>query len=103
MKWISPLGLSRINLKLECFGHLSAPNSSCRSCKQSGTLWTVLRHQSGLPIPKARPRQHELYPNSGRFLSSTRLAAIQQKAKKDCFHLFHHQAVITFCFFHELR
>ncbi|KAI4890118.1 hypothetical protein NFI96_010760 [Prochilodus magdalenae] len=31
----------------------------------------------------------ELYPNSGLFLSSTRLAAIQQEAKKDCLHLFH--------------
>ena len=48
-------------------------------------------------LSKASHSQHtaeqsptaELYPNSGLFLSSTRLAAIQQEAKKDCLRLFH--------------
>ncbi|KAL7842604.1 hypothetical protein SRHO_G00242930 [Serrasalmus rhombeus] len=44
---------------------------------------------SGLPVSKPRPGQHELYPDSGLFLSSTRLTAIHQEAKRDCLRLFH--------------
>lgn len=40
-------------------------------------------------MPKTRPAQQELYPDSGLLLSSTELAAIHQESKKDCLRLFH--------------
>ena len=39
------------------------------------------------PTPKSK--MQELYPDSGLFLSRTRLAAIHADARKDCFRLFH--------------
>ena len=38
---------------------------------------------------KTRPGKQELYPDSGLFLSSTRLSAIHAEARKDCLRLFH--------------
>ncbi|XP_029962612.1 RNA-binding protein 33-like [Salarias fasciatus] len=48
-----------------------------------------IQPQAGVGAPKSRSEKQELYPESGLFLSSTRLAAIHAEAKKDCLRLFH--------------
>ncbi|XP_076607191.1 uncharacterized protein LOC143333136 [Chaetodon auriga] len=47
-----------------------------------------IQPQAGVWAPKNRSGKQELYPESGLFLSSTRLAAIHAEAK-DCLRLFH--------------
>lgn len=48
-----------------------------------------IQPQAGVGAPKNRSGKQELYPESGLFVSSTRLAAIHAEAKKDCLRLFH--------------
>ena len=48
-----------------------------------------IQPQAGVGAPKHRSGKQELYPESGLFVSSTRLAAIHAEAKKDCLTLFH--------------
>uniref|UniRef100_A0A1A8IA53 Si:ch211-126i22.5 n=1 Tax=Nothobranchius kuhntae TaxID=321403 RepID=A0A1A8IA53_NOTKU len=45
--------------------------------------------QGGSGTTKKAFGKQELYPESGLFLSSTRLAAIHSEARKDCLRLFH--------------
>ena len=42
-----------------------------------------IQPQAGVGAPKHRSGKQELYPESGLFVSSTRLAAIHAEAKKD--------------------
>lgn len=48
-----------------------------------------IQPQAGVWTPKNTNGKQELYPESGLFLSSVRLAAIHVEAKKDCLRLFH--------------
>ncbi|XP_068583301.1 uncharacterized protein [Cebidichthys violaceus] len=48
-----------------------------------------IQPEAGVGAPKHRSGKQELYPESGLFVSSTRLAAIHAEAKKDCLRLFH--------------
>lgn len=48
-----------------------------------------IQPQAGVGAPKHRSGKQELYPESGLFVSSTRLATIHAEAKKDCLRLFH--------------
>ncbi|KAM4542319.1 uncharacterized protein PAE49_018966 [Odontesthes bonariensis] len=48
-----------------------------------------IQPQADVGAPKHRSGKQELFPESGLFMSSTRLAAIHAEAKKDCLRLFH--------------
>ncbi|XP_053492895.1 uncharacterized protein LOC128615073 [Ictalurus furcatus] len=48
-----------------------------------------IQPQAAVMATKTRSGKQELYPDSGLFLSSTRLAAVHAEARKDCLRLFH--------------
>ncbi|XP_060759956.1 uncharacterized protein LOC132870343 isoform X2 [Neoarius graeffei] len=62
--------------------HLEALKSFLNKVEQ-------IQPQAGVGAPEHRSGKQELYPESGLFVSSTRLAAIHAEAKKDCLRLFH--------------